>query len=424
MLNRLFCAWLLVTPLFAVAAKPATPDRGERNWPQFRGPTGEGHSTGVGLPLEWSDTKNVAWKTGIPGSGWSSPVLYEGKLYLTTAVPIDGKGPKDVSLQTLCVDAARGEILWNREVFSQDGATTDNIHNKNSHASPTPVVEGDRLFVHFGTKGTACLDLAGNVLWRNRDLVYKPVHGNGGSPVLFHDKLMFSCDGGDVQFVVALDAATGQIAWKTPRDNGAPKKFAFATPLVIEVGGRPQLVSPGAGSVNSYDPETGREIWRVTYNGYSVIPRPVYGHGLVFICTGYDSPSLLAIRSDGEGDVTETHVEWKLSKGVPNSPSLTLVDDELYLISDGGVGTCLDAKTGAQHWQQRIDGKYSSSPIDAEGRLYLQSEDGDGTVIRLGKTFEKLARNSLGERTLASYAVGERALFIRSEKNLFRIQAE
>src|SRR6185437_5702085 len=233
------------------------------------------------------------------------------------------------------------------------------IHGKNSHASPTPLVRGERLFVHFGHQGTACLDLEGKVLWKNTSLHYAPVHGNGGSPILVDDSLVFSCDGGDKRFIVALNVVNGEVRWKTDRTIEASRKFSFSTPLLIVVDGKKQIISPGSNVVCAFDPATGHEIWRVRYDGYSVIPRPVYGQGLLFICTGYNTPSLLAIRPDGKGDVTDTHVVWKTRKAVPHTPSPLLVGEELYFVSDSGQASCLDARTGQVHWQERLGGNYS-----------------------------------------------------------------
>ena len=402
-----------VSAAVAVSA-PATED-----WPEFRGPTGQGHARAVGLPTEWSDTKNVAWKQPIPGLGWSSPALVGGRLYLTTAVVVAGS--EDHSLRALCLDAGSGRILWNEAVFNQP-VDAPRIHGKNSHASPSPLVAGNRVFVHFGHQGTACLDLTGKLVWKNAELKYAPVHGNGGTPVLVDDALIFSCDGGADPFIVALDAATGRVRWKTPRAGDAVKKFSFSTPLVITVQGQTQVISPGSDSVSAFDPKSGREIWRVNYDGYSVIPRPVFGHGLVFLSTGYNPPSVLAIRPDGTGDVTETHVAWTVKKGAPHTPSLLLVGDELFMVSDGGIATCLDAKTGEEIWQERIGGKFSSSPLFNGGLIYLQSEEGVGTVFKAARAFELIATNPLNERTLASYAVGDGAIFVRTEKQLFRIE--
>jgi outer membrane protein assembly factor BamB len=391
------------------------------DWTEFRGPSGQGLATAKNLPLEWTAEKNVAWKTPLPGTGWSSPVLKQGRLYLTAAVPVEGGEEKDKTLRTFCVDAKSGKLLWNTSVFDQAGAKAQRIHGKNSHASPTPLLDGDRIYVHFGHQGTACLDTAGKVLWRNQELSYAANHGNGGSPVLVDGALVFSCDGSRDPFLAALDASTGKLRWKSPRASTATRKFSFSTPLVITVAGKQQIISPASDSVGAFDPKTGREIWRVTYTGYSVIPRPVFGHGLLFISTSFNTPSVMAIRPGGQGDVTKTHVEWTLKKGAPHTPSLLLVGEELYMVSDRGIASCVDAKTGKPHWQERIDGNYSASPVYGDGRIYLQSEKGRGVVLAADKKFRQLAENPLEERTLASYAVGDGALFIRTAEHLFRI---
>lgn len=392
------------------------------DWPEFRGPTGEGVSAGKNPPVEWSAGKNVAWKAAVPGLGWSSPVVSGGRVYLTTAVA--KQGSDGLSLRALCFDAKTGGQIWDTEIFPPEQAKSGSLHTKNSYASPTPIVEKRRLYVHFGHNGTACLDLAGRVLWRNNDLRYPPVHGSGGSPVIVDDKLVFSADGGSDPVVVALDKKTGKALWKFNRESGAAKKFSFCTPLLITVKGHRQLITPGSGVVNALDPASGREIWRVRYGqGYSVVPRPVFGHGLVFIGTGFDRPSVLAIRPDGQGDVTDTHVAWTVTKSAPNTPSLLLAGDELYMVSDGGIASCMDAKTGQVHWQERVGGNYSASPLLANGRIYLQSEEGVGTVLKPGREFVKLAANDLGERSLASYAAADGALFIRTAEHLFKIQA-
>jgi outer membrane protein assembly factor BamB len=393
------------------------------DWPQFRGPTGQGISSETKLPLDWGLDKNVAWKTAIPGLGWFSPVVHKVRVFVTTAVPVPGSQPADQSLRALALDARTGKVLWDTEVFHQDGKTAPRIHSKNSHASPTPLTDGHRLYVHFGHQGTACLDLDGKVIWRNRDLKYRPVHGNGGSPILVGEALIFSCDGGDRQFVVALKRESGKVLWQTPRKTDAFKKFSFGTPLLITVGGKKQVVSPGSNLVCAYDPDTGEEIWRVRHEGYSIVPCPVFGHGLVFLSTGYDDPVLLAIRPDGRGDVAETHVAWKARQGVPLNPSPILAGDELYLISDGGVASCRDARTGKLHWKERIGGAHSASPLLAGNRIYFLDEQGTATVIRAGRQFEVLARNALAERTQASYAAADGAIFLRTAKHLYRLQA-
>ena len=402
--------------LVLCAASPASLNASD--WPEFRGPTGQGISTRTDLPLRWDATNGVAWKSAIPGEGWSSPSLQGGKLFLTTAV----KTGKGLSLRALAVNEKDGRLLWNTEVISHE-AGAPNIHGKNSHASPTPIASGDRIYVHFGTLGTACLDLEGKVLWRQTSLRYSPVHGSGGSPILVGDALIFSCDGGSNPFVVALHRDTGKVLWKTPRETTAKKTFSFSTPLLITVEGKKQVISPGSGAVCAFDPADGTELWRARYGeGYSVIPRPVFGHGLLFVSSGYDRPVAMAVRPGGQGDVTESHVAWSLTKSAPNTPSMLLSGDELFMVSDGGIGSCLDARTGKVHWQERLGGNYSASPILADGRIYFLSEEGITVVVKASKEFVKLAENPLGERALATPAAGDGCLYLRTKEHLFKIK--
>lgn len=391
------------------------------DWPQFRGPTGDGVSTAKSVPVEWSATEHVAWKQAVPGVGWSSPVLVGGKVYLTTAV---GKDGEPISLRVLCLDANDGHTLWDTEVFRPEAAPAKEMHSKNSLASPTPIVAGDRVFVHFGHLGTAALDLDGNVVWRQTSLAYHPRHGNGGSPVLVGDELVFSCDGMENPFVAALDCRTGDVRWKVDRPTNAVKKFSFSTPAAIDVDGQTQVISPGSGFVGAYDPRDGREIWRVRYGeGYSVVPRPVFANGLLFLSSGYDRAVLYAINPQGaQGDATDANVAWTAEKGAPLTPSVVAVGEEVYYISDNGVATCADAKSGKVHWTKRLGGNYSASPVVADGRIYFLSEDGTTTVVRAAKEFESIAKNELGERALASPAVDDGAIYLRTEGALWKVR--
>ncbi|HEX3315628.1 MAG TPA: PQQ-binding-like beta-propeller repeat protein [Gemmataceae bacterium] len=392
------------------------------DWPQFRGPTGQGLAPDAHLPTDWGPARNVAWKKDVPGVGWSSPVVGAGRIYLTTAVAASDAKATDYSLRTLCLDAKTGDTVWDVEVFLEKKGTPK-PHPKNSHASPTPILDGERLFVHYGHMGTACLDLNGKVLWRNSDLKYSPVHGNGGTPILEGDEIIFSADGGDKQFVAALVAKTGKLRWKTDRKPTSSRKFSFSTPLAIDVKGKREIVSPGPGGVVAYDPKNGDEIWRCRYGeGYSVIPRPVFGHGLVYVSSSYDQPVLYAVLPDGTGDVTKKNIVWTLKKGAPHTPSPLLVGDELYVAADNGLGSCVDAKTGKVHWQQRLGSAFSASPLYADGKIYFQTEDGVGIVVKAGTKYEPLARNELGEKTLASYGVVGNAILLRTEHHLYRIE--
>jgi outer membrane protein assembly factor BamB len=393
------------------------------DWPEFRGSNAQGQSEATNLPLTWSPTAGIAWKAAVAGVGWSSPVVIGERIYLTSALPIGGvEDPKaDRSLHALALDAATGKPVWDVEIFT---ATSPRMHRKNSHASPTPVYEEGKLYVHFGHLGTACLDaVTGKTIWATQEFAYSPVHGAGSSPVLFEDLLIFSADAEKDPKVIALDKTTGKQRWAFARQSEAKKKFSFCTPLLIDVNGQKQLISPGSGVVNALNPKDGAEIWRCDYaEGYSVVPRPVYAHGMVFVSSSYDKPVLKAIKVDGKGDVTETHVAWTIDKAVPHNPSMALIGDELYFVADNGILTCADAKTGQIHYSERCTGPISASLLVADGKLYLQDEKGLGVVVKPGKTFEILAQNDLGERSLASYAVIGSDLLIRTEGNLYRIK--
>jgi outer membrane protein assembly factor BamB len=406
---------LIAAALAAPTAKPA-----DANWKEFRGPDGVGHYTGPAVPTKWGTDTNVAWKTGIPGLGWSSPILLSDKLYLTTAVP---KGD-DYELRALCVDAKTGAIDWDKLVFTENGKAIPQPHKKNSHASPTPVTDGERIFVHFGHMGTACYDPTGTQLWATQEYAYKPVHGNGGSPILVGDKLVFSCDGGDEQYVVALDAKTGSRKWKTDRKSKAGMKFSFTTPQFIDHNGIKLIVSPASDFVAAYDPDSGVEVWRANYpvSGWSLICRPVYTAGLVVISTGYMTQHLIAVDPSGKGDVTGTHVKWTYKKHAPNTPTPLAVGGELFSLSDKGTLACLDAKTGHVHWEERLKGgAYSASPLLLNGKIYVTSETGVGLVIEPGtKGLTVLAENDLKEKTFATFVPADGALFVRTESKLYK----
>ena len=406
---------LLLLQLGAMTV-PAGTLRAEE-WPQFRGPTGQGHSAEHDIPVEWSESRNVIWKTPLPGVGWSSPVVAAGKVWVTAAVKDRNGG----SLRALAYDVATGRELVNTEVFRV--ASVDPLNAKNTRASPTPILDGDRVYVHFGADGTAALTTTGAIVWKTK-FDYESQHGDGGSPVLHGDLLILNCDGDDVAFVVAIDKQTGKIRWKTTRRQ--PFAQAYSTPLVIRVGDREEVISVGAYRAVAYDPANGREIWRVSYpvrfpDGFSNVMRPVYGAGLLFISAGFNIPSFIAVRPDGTGDVTRTHVAWTLMRGAPLTPSPLIVGNDLYVVSDNGIAQCLDARTGEPYWQRRLKGNHSASPVYADGRIYFLSEEGTATVIEPGHQFRELASNQLDGDTLASIAVSSGSIFIRSDTHLYRI---
>jgi outer membrane protein assembly factor BamB len=346
------------------------------NWAEFRGPGGTGHSDATGLPREWSETKNVVWKTPIHGKGWSSPVVWGKQVWLTTGTP-DGK-----ELSVLCIDRETGKVEHDLKLFQVE--KPDELWRKfNSYASPTPVIEEGRIYVHFGTYGTACMDTkTAKTLWTRNDLACNHWRGAGSSPIVDGDLLVLTFDGYDLRYVVALDKKTGKTVWKTDRshDYGTNGKDGdtmkgYSTPIVIEAAGAKQVISPTSSAAVSLDLATGKPIWWVTYPGHSPAMRSLYGHGLVYVTTGAGR-ELIAIRPDGKGDVTATHVAWKLSKkGIGHKPSPVLVDDLIYMVDDSAAASCVDAKTGALVWQGRVAGKaFSASPLYADGVIYFFAE--------------------------------------------------
>jgi outer membrane protein assembly factor BamB len=411
--------------IMAIAAALATlgwTSAPSENWPEFRGSNGEGHSDATGLPREWSETKNVAWKTAIHGRGWSSPVVWGKQIWMTTGTP-DGK-----ELSVICVDRESGKILVDHKLF--DVAKPDELWRKfNSYASPTPVLEEGHVYVHFGTYGTACLDAkAGKVLWARNDMPCNHWRGAGSSPILWQNLLILTFDGYDVQYMTALDKKTGQTVWKADRKhdfgtNDGDAKKGFSTPLVIEVGGKPQLISSASAATSAFDPKTGKVIWTVTYKGHSPASKILYGNGLVYFTTGAGG-ELLAVKPDGQGDVTSTHIAWRTKVGA-QKPSPILVEDLIYIVNDGGVGNCFDAKTGAKVWQQRIGGKgYSASPVYADGAIYFCAEDGTAVAVQPGKEYKELGQGKLdgGAECKITPAIVGKSIFLRTSDSLYRIE--
>lgn len=392
------------------------------DWPQFRGPAGDGIAAASPVPLHWDQETNIRWRTELPGQGWSSPVIGGGVVYLSAAIHRDSDAEGDYDLVLILVDQASGEILRISKLIEQDSQSSPAIHKKNSHASPTPVLLGDFVFVHFGHQGTVCTDRQGNVQWVNREHAFNPVHGNGGSPVLVGQRLIFTCDGGDEAYVLALDTQTGKEAWRSPRPVNAKQKFSFATPTVIDSAEGPLVIAPGSDCVTAIAPDSGEIRWWARYSGYSVVPKPVLCGEHVLIATGYGSTKLLAFRTGGSGDVTDTHLAWEVDRGVPKTPSVLVHEGLAYLVSDEGLALCVDGTSGEIVWRSRLGGNYSASPVLVGDRIYISSEQGVTTVFHAGREFEKLASNDLQEATLASPAVADEALFLRTEKALYRIQ--
>lgn len=411
------------TPWIVLALNVAGSLLADEDWWQFRGPTGEGHTSAKHVPLAWDENQKIVWKTAIHDHGWSSPVICGNQIWMTTATE---EGHK---LFAVCVDRETGKIVHDVHIF--DVVRPQPIAAVNSYATPTPVIEPGRVYVHYGTYGTACLNTTtGSIVWTRRDLNCDHESGAGpsSSPFLLGNLLIVNVDGRDVQYVIALDTANGKTVWKTDRSfdfSTVPvnKRKAFTMPLLVPRGAGRQLVSPGAQAVYAYDPLTGVELWKVRHDGFSIAPRPVHGHGLVFLVTDHDHPELWAVRPDGTGDVTDSHVAWRATQGIPSRSSPLLVDDLLYVISHPGILSCLEAKTGEVVWKNRVEGKYSASPIHADDRIYFFNENAACTVIRPGRKYEELAVNRLDEQPLmASPAVAGDSLFIRTEKHLYRVE--
>lgn len=403
----------------------ASPRVWAENWPRFRGPSGQGVSTETGLPVAWSTTENVAWKTAIPGEGWSSPIIWGDRVFLTTAVD-EGR-----SCHVICLDRKTGSIAWDREVFQQ---TPPSKRPDNSHATPTPVTDGKDVYAVFSSGGVAAVDMDGKLAWENHDVKFFSQHGLGASPIL-HEGLVImpfdgSSDGADYQIgfkkgwdgavILALDKATGKVRWRAKRGLS---RLAHVTPQIRREGDSFQLLSAAGDVVQAHDPASGELVWTVHSQGEGVTPSIVLGPDMLYSCSGFDKPTIRAIRYGGSGDVTATHIAWEQTKGVPAMSSLLYAEPYVYSVTDNGVAHCFDAATGDQKWVHRIDGRHSASPIWAEGKIYFHSEEGDTVVIEAGPVYREVGRNSLGELCRASIAASHGNLFIRTASQLYCIGA-
>lgn len=393
------------------------------DWPDWRGPSADGRTTVKNLPMHWSETENVTWKTGIHDLGHSTPVVWGDQIWFTTATE-DG-----TELFAVCVDLNTGEVVYDIEVFRVE--EPQRIHATNSYATPSCVVEANRVYVHFGTFGTACIDTkSGEILWRRTDLNCEHMQGPASSPIIFEDLLIVHLEGVDKQFSAALDKETGETRWlyNRPEDlyrgkSGYALK-SYHTPVIVEVEGKQQLVSNGALLVTGHDPRTGAELWRLTYRDDNPISRIVTGHGLMFINSG-GSPGrseLYAVREGGAGDITDSHVVWKMTLDAPHESSPVLVGDLLYTMSDTGRLICMEATSGEHVWSERLTGKYGAALLATPDRIYLSNKKGMTTVIATGREFRELAVNQLAGELWASPAVADGALLLRTKTHLYRIE--
>ena len=428
---------LLLTLIFAVVASVSAGD----SWPEWRGATGQGVSDVTDLPVAWGEDENMAWKTAIRGRGWSSPVIADGKVWVTTATHVPASKAEAIerrkqstnslpmivsnsaTMFVVCLDLKSGETLYEKELLS--AKHPDMIYIDNSYATPTPIVHGGHLYCHFGPYGMLCLDTATlEIVWTNRTLDVKHENGPGSSPVLWNDLLIVHCDGVDQQYIVAIDRHTGDEVWKTTRSGklheNVQMRKSYSTPLVVGVAGQPQVISAAADWVYGYEPTDGRELWKMAYGdlGFSNAARPVAGHGLVYICTGYMQSQLLAIRP-GDATGRKSELAWRFTKQVPAVSSPLLVGNLLYMVSDKGIATCLDARSGEMLWKERIGKNYWASPMLADGRIHFFDRDSTTTVIEPGRTFHKLAVNKLAGEQLATAAAVNGSLLVRTAEALY-----
>jgi len=427
-----------MNPVIALAVLALGAAAVQADWPEFRGPWGNGHAAGlpdgktVGVPLHWSETNNVRWKTAIPHRGWSTPVVMGGQVWVTTATE-DGH-----DFFVLGLDADTGKVVVHEKVFHSDNPEPlGNGASMNCYATPSSVIEPGRVYVHFGSFGTACLETGtGKVLWKRDDLPCRHYRGPSSSLIAFENLLILTMDGVDLQYHVALDKQTGKTVWKTGRsvawnDEHVPGQMArdgdlrkaHSTPLIVSAAGQTQMLSAGAKAAYAYDPRDGRELWRVQYNDWSAAPRPLYDNGLAFFVTGLSKTELLAVKTDGQGDVTDTGVVWRLRTHVGKYSSPILVDGLIYTAAEDSFVTCLEAATGNTVWKERIGGKYAASPVYADGRLHFFNQQGTTTVLEPGRAFRVLATNTLDDGFMASPAVSGRAFYLRTKTHLYRVES-
>ena len=390
------------------------------DWTRFRGPNGQGVSSEKNLPVTWSADENIVWKAEIPGNGWSSPIVYGDRVFLTTATE------EGVSCRVICVNRADGKIAWDTEVHRQ---TTGPMRKQNSYATPTPTTDGKHVYAVFYDGTVVAVDFAGKVVWKNSDIEFFSLHGLGASPILTDGQLIMPFDGSSREenrvgwkepwenaLVLSLDAATGKMRWTGKRGSS---RVGHVTPILVNDGA--QVISAGGDRVQGFDPQTIERVWSIHSQGEGVTPSPVVGNGLIYTSSGFEAPTIRAIRLGGKGEVTETHIAWEQTKGVPALASPLYVAPYLYTITRDNILHCIDAATGEVVWKERLEGTYWASPVLADGRIYILSEEGVTIVLRPGDKYDEIARNKLDEQCLASMAVSRGNFYIRSATHLYRI---
>ncbi len=408
--------------LYSVFGAAMLEQASAEDWTRFRGPNGQGVSTEVDLPVTWSATENVAWKTKIPGNAWSSPIVYGDFVFLTTATE------EGTSCRVICLNRHDGNVLWNKEVHRQ---VTGPMRQQNSYATPTPVTEGKRVYAVFFDGTVVAVDFSGNLVWKNSEVAFYSLHGLGASPLLAGDQLIMPFDGSSRESerlgwkipwenaaLLSLDAATGQVRWKGKRGES---RVGHVTPILADQGG--QVVSAGGDRVQAHDARTGDRVWSIYSQGEGVTPSPVVGQGMIFTSSGFEAPTIRAIRLGGTGDITSSHIAWEQTKGVPVLASPLYVPPYLYTITRDNILHCIEASSGKVVWLERLSGTHSASPVFADGRIYVLSEEGVTLVLRPGPKFDPIARNELGETCKASMAVSQGHFYIRTAEHLYSLGA-
>jgi outer membrane protein assembly factor BamB len=403
------------------------------NWPQFRGPTGQGISTENSLPIQWSAESNAVWKVAIPAEGWSSPIVWGDRVFLT------GTRESGARCHLLCLDRTSGRLLWDKEVLEQVPLRKE---GKNSYATPTPCTDGKRVYAAFADGSLVAVTFTGEVAWTNREVSFYSRHGLGSSPILYGGTVIMAFDGSnrvkvagtypnntdkerlgwqipwDGAFLAAFDTAGGKRVWTGKRGKS---RIAHATPVVLHGKNGDQLLSPAGDVVQAFDPKSGERLWSVYCQGEGLVPSPVAGEQLAFTSSGFEKTTFRGIRLGGKGDVTATHIAWEQKKGVPTQASPIYVKPHVFVVNDAGIATCYNEDSGDIVWQERLGGSYSPSPVFADGRIYFLSEAGETVVIPAGSRFGILARNPLKEKCQASPAISQGRIYIRSDKHLFCI---
>ncbi len=397
------------------------------SWTHFRGDNLNGISAEKSIPVSWNDSTNIAWKTVIEGKGWSSPVVLGEQVWLTTATN-DNK-----EMRALCVDFNTGEFIHDLILFKPD--SLHRIHAINSYATPTGAIEKGRVYLHFGRYGTACLDTGtGEAIWKRTDMQIEHIQGPGSSLLIYGDKLIVHMEGSDIQYIVALDKKSGKTIWKTERPKELYDKLqpigkkAYITPIIVNVKGRDLMISNGSAACIAYDPETGKEVWRIVYGEDSTIAMPTESEGIIYFYVGFETDSsgkkhskLMAVNPDGKGDIRETNMLWSVETPILQLLSPLVLDGLLYTIDSRGAMLCLDARDGSTVWSKKMKGKFHSSPLYADGHIYFSSTRGYTWVIEAGKELNMLSENRLDGEIWSTPAITGGSILMRTSKYLYKI---